>query len=872
MKNHYLILFIFILSISKTLSYAQPSISSFAPSSGPVGTVVTITGTNFNTTPTNNIVFFGATQATVNAGTTTSLDVTVTVGATYQPISVLDITTGLVAYSKQPFSVTFTCGGGITPNSFAEGIDSVAGLSPRTVCVGDLDGDGKGDLIIGNQGSAIISVFRNTSTIGLISFAPKVDFNPGGIDPFSIEIGDLDGDGRLDIVLVNYNSNAISIFRNTSTIGTISLATKIDFITTNYPMSVSIGDLDADGKPDLAVGCWYLNSVPILRNTSTIGTISFAPKIDVASGSLPLSVFIGELDGDNMPDLTVVNNSSNNVSVFRNTSINGSISFATRINYGMLDPRSVSVGDLDGDGKSEIAVTGRYNSISVLRNNSTIGSISFEAKIDFGTGANPYIASMADMDGDGKTDFVVGNVDDNTVSVLRNLSTIGNLSFAGKVDYATGGGPYSVSLGDIDGDGRLDITSANNFSNTVSVLKNQVFIEPTMTSLTTATICSGGILSIPLTSDIPATYEWLSNDNPNTSGESTASQTTNTLSDIITNNTTSAQTVTYTVTPTSSTGCGVGIPQTLVITVNPAPIMTNASIASVCSGGNLSIPLTCNIPATYTWLATDNINSIGESTTIQTTSTLTNTITNNTNTIQTVTYTVTPTALTSMCFGTPQTLVVTVNPTPISNAGNDLTICSGIAGGIGATAVAGNTYSWNPSSGLSDATVSNPANSTVNNGSTPIVTTYTISTTITATGCQSTDISVITINPQPILTITNAVPVCFPNTVDITASAVTIGSTGGGVLSYWTDAVATNSLSSPNAIVASGTNYIKVTAVGGCTDIKPVTATVNPLPISNAGNDLTICSGIEGSIGATAVAGNTYSWNPSLGLSDATVS
>ncbi len=76
--------------------------TSFTPSSGPIGTNVTITGTNFNSVPANNIIYFGAVRATVTSGTTTSLNVTVPAGATYQPISVLDNSTGLTGYSLKP--------------------------------------------------------------------------------------------------------------------------------------------------------------------------------------------------------------------------------------------------------------------------------------------------------------------------------------------------------------------------------------------------------------------------------------------------------------------------------------------------------------------------------------------------------------------------------------------------------------------------------------------------------------------------------------------------------------------------------------------------------------------------------------------------
>ena len=89
-------IFAFLLLIAVKAT-TQPTISSFTPSSGPLGTSVNITGTNFNAVPANNIVYFGAVKATVTSGSTVILTVTVPAGATYDPISVLDNSTGLIA-------------------------------------------------------------------------------------------------------------------------------------------------------------------------------------------------------------------------------------------------------------------------------------------------------------------------------------------------------------------------------------------------------------------------------------------------------------------------------------------------------------------------------------------------------------------------------------------------------------------------------------------------------------------------------------------------------------------------------------------------------------------------------------------------------
>ena len=104
----------------------------------------------------------------------------------------------------------------------------------------------------------------------------------------------------------------------------------------------------------------------------------------------------------------------------------------------------------------------------------------------------------------------------------------------------------------------------------------------------------------------------------------------------------------------------------------------------------------------------------------------------------------------------------------------------------------------------------------------------------------------VTINTTPVLTITNPAAVCNPATVDITAAAVTAGSTGGGVLSYWSDAAATVALASPGAITTSGTYYIQST-LGSCTDIEPVVVTVLPLATATVSAN-TVCLGTSGTV------------------------
>jgi 6-phosphogluconolactonase (cycloisomerase 2 family) len=474
---------ILVLLFVQLASAQVPTITTFSPTSGPIGTSVTITGTNFNTVAAANKVYFGAVKVPeggISSATSTSLTLTVPAGATYAPITVTDTTTGLTAYSSAPFVVTFPSSRIIDTTSFAAKVDFTTGAAPYSVAISDVDGDGKPDLVVANFNSDTVSVFRNTSTSGSItasSFTSKVDFATGSL-PSSVTTGDVDGDGKPDLVVSNYFGSTVSVFRNTSTSGSItsgSFASKVDFTTAAYPSSVGILDVDGDGKPDLVVVCEGSNKVSVFRNTSTSGSMtsgSFASKVDFTTGANGRGPAMSDVDGDGKPDLVVANLNSGTFSVFRNTSTSGSIAFASKVDFATgTQPQSVAIGDVDGDGKPDVVVTNSdANAVSVFRNTSVSGSITFASTVDFTT-PHPFRVAVGDMDGDGKPDLVVSNGSD-TISVFRNTSTSGSIAFASKVDFATGASPYGVAIGDIDGDGKPDVVVTNAGDNTVSVLRN----------------------------------------------------------------------------------------------------------------------------------------------------------------------------------------------------------------------------------------------------------------------------------------------------------------------------------------------------------------------------------------------------------------
>jgi hypothetical protein len=352
-------------------------------------------------------------------------------------------------------SVSVLLGNG--DGSFAAKVDYATGSFPYTVAVGDLNGDGKPDLAAANDGDGSVSVLLGN---GDGSFAAKADYVTGSL-PVSVAVGDLDGDGKPDLATTDRGSNAVSVLLNSSIFsGDGTFAGKVDYATGSNPRSVAVGDLNGDGKPDLAVANEGSANVSVLLGN---GNGSFAAGADYDTGFFPGSVAVGDLNGDGKPDLAVANSASHSVSVLLG---NGGGSFAAKVDYATgSTPRSVAVGDLNRDGKPDLAVTNSgSSSVSVLLGN---GGGSFAAKVDYATGSTPRSVAVGDLNGDGKPDLAVANEDSASVSVLLGN---GDGSFAAKIDYATGSFPYTVAVGDLNGDGKPDLAVANGASDSVSVL------------------------------------------------------------------------------------------------------------------------------------------------------------------------------------------------------------------------------------------------------------------------------------------------------------------------------------------------------------------------------------------------------------------
>jgi len=491
LPTKYILFFLHLFFLNLVCFAQKPVITSFAPQVGPVGTSVTITGTGFSSSAAENIVRFGAVKARVLSASATMLTVRVPSGASYQPLTVM--VNGLMAYSKASFNVSFPgAGNGFSDSSFIQVMDSSTKYGPAGAVSGDLDDDGKPDLAVVDFNNNLLYIFRNTSDIGHMQMATRID-SATGIQPKWVALEDLNGDGKLDIVVLNTGSDNVTVYINNCTPGSIALFKRMDLPVGSNPQGITIGDVDDDGRPDIVVSNTGAATVSILRNTTTGQTVSFAGKRDIPTGKSPVGVAVADLNGDGKRDLIVGDNEDFAVAVFANTSTSDSISFGVRTDYHVTtQPIAITATDLDGDGLIDI-ISGSSTSgnVSLLRNVSASGAISLAPKVDIDAQSPGEIFHVADMDGDGKADIVVSSRFFSKLTIFKNTSVPGSFQFNRWSTYIWSNSALGMTETDLDGDGLPDLAFSNFSASNVVVLRNRV-TSPVISSFSPGSMGSGG--------------------------------------------------------------------------------------------------------------------------------------------------------------------------------------------------------------------------------------------------------------------------------------------------------------------------------------------------------------------------------------------
>ncbi len=531
------------LALAQVPLITQVSPPSVAPGSGAV--VLVITGTGFFNSPTTLV------EVTTSPGGTAPLvtfyssaeQLLAIYNAPTSPeaVSVRVESQGLISNSI-PLPIT-TSGNVVFGNtSICFGVWAQIGgtgsysctdpTGPQSMALGDFNNDGKLDIAIVNSGADSVSILLNNGDgtfsgpsgplpVGPPYGAPSPTY-PVGHNPQAVIVGDFNNDGNLDLAVANENDNTVSILLGNGN-GTFQPQIIVSSGAT-APVALAAADFDGDGNLDLAVvnqtdknNCGSMSgdgSVFVLKNSGTPSP-TFSTFRHACVGILPTSIVAANFSGIlGLPDLVVANEGGNSSASCPPAS--GTVTFMNSffINTGLLfsptdycagpGPSAAVAGDFNGDGILDLVVTNATGAqIAFLAGNGSGSGFNFQTPATFPAGGLvPNSIVAGDFNGDGILDIAVADQGSSQVSILQGDGH-GNFNPANGSPYATttgygGRGPTSLVAADFNGDGRLDLATADNSDSFVTIMLQSPAIQFTPSSLSFGLVPEGSV-SLPQT-------------------------------------------------------------------------------------------------------------------------------------------------------------------------------------------------------------------------------------------------------------------------------------------------------------------------------------------------------------------------------------
>lgn len=373
--------------------------------------------------------------------------------------------------------------GGVATGTFGAPTPFAAGDSPESVVAADVNGDGILDILTANVYSDDVSVLlgQGSGGVGNGTFAGPSPF-AAGIGPKDLAAADVNGDEILDIVTANDFSDDVTVLigQGSMGVGDGTFAAPAAYAAADGPRALDVGDVDSDGILDLVVACAISGDVAILPGSGSggLGDGTFDAAVLVAAGKRPEDLMLADVNSDGISDVLVADYNADAVLLLIGLGAPGSGdgTFAAPLSFTVGDaPMGLAAGDINGDGILDVITANDYSddvTVLVGGGHAGRGNGSFAPGVTLRTGASPYDVQIADLDRDGDRDVITSNNGSDDVTVLSGLvpGGAGDGTFPLPVAFAADADANAVAVADLNVDGIVDAVTSDSGASGISVL------------------------------------------------------------------------------------------------------------------------------------------------------------------------------------------------------------------------------------------------------------------------------------------------------------------------------------------------------------------------------------------------------------------